>query len=554
MPAAPLPPDEEIRLRTLRALELLDTPPEERFDRLTTLASLITGCPIALVSLIDKDRQWFKSRHGIAVTQTPRSDSFCAHALFSDNPLIIPDAAADPRTCDMAPVSARPPILSYAGIPLRAPDGVRLGTLCVADHHPRDFNPQDITALQILARMAMEEIAKNEVGNILHALADARRAAEDSSDAKSRFLATISHEIRTPLNGIIGFCDLLEKQPLDTASREFTSGIRTSSETLLALVNDLLDYSKIEAGKMEIDRSPVNLRAQIEAVRIIFAPAISAKKLRLICSISPDVPSEIYSDPTRLRQILVNLLSNAVKFTADGTISISARYDGSRQKLLLEVTDTGIGMTPEQQNKLFQPFNQADRSITRRFGGTGLGLAICKQLCGLMGGSISVQSSPGHGSTFHVSLVAPPCAAENDATDLPPLSLRGRTILAAEDNPLNQRILELSLKKAGAHPVIVPDGPAALQTLRQNTSFDAILMDLRMPGWDGIETTRRIRAWEKENNRPPVPILALSADLCPDDRQDCLAAGMNGLLHKPIRIEELAAALTPHLAAPSRTA
>lgn len=547
MPSAPLPADEESRLRTLRSLKLLDTAPEERFDRLTRLAADFTGCPIALVSLIDEYRQWFKSRLGLAACETPRAESFCSYALLGDEPLIISDASNDPRTADMAAVRGPTPILAYAGFPLKAPDGARLGTFCVADHQPREFSPRDLAVLDILAQIAMEEIAKGEVGEILQALTQARRTAEAASRAKGEFLAMMSHEIRTPLNGIIGFSDLLLSHSLPPEARECAAGIRASTETLLALVNDILDFSKIEAGKLEIERRPVNLRAQIEAVRLMFAGPAAAKNLSLEFTIAPDVPHEIFCDSTRLRQILVNLIGNALKFTPSGTIRTQADYDGSRQKLILKITDTGIGMTPEQLAKLFHPFTQADASTARKFGGTGLGLTICHRLAELMGGSISVQSTPGQGTTFDVSLIAPPCRPEHQTTPAASISLQGRRILAAEDNPVNQRVLELYLKKVGSSATIVPDGPSALAALQQNPPYDAILMDMRMPGWDGLETTRRIRSWEKETSRPRTPILAFTADASPQDRAACLQAGMDDFLTKPLRGDELATALTRHL-------
>jgi len=546
MPSAPLPPDEAIRLRTLRALNLLDTPPEERFDRLTRLACAFTGCPVALVSLVDEHRQWFKSRQGLDVCETPRSESFCAHAILADKPLVIPDASQDDRTCDMQVIRASPPVLAYAGIPISAPDGSRLGSFCVIDHKPRNFSARDLAVLEILAAMAMEEIAKCEAGGLMRELTRARDSAHAANRAKSDFLAMMSHEIRTPLNGIIGFSDLLLQQALSAEAREYAEGIRTSSETLIALVNDVLDYSKIEAGKLDIERRPVNVRAQVEAVRLMFAAAAAAKGLRLMCKVEESVPSEVFTDPTRVRQILVNLVGNAIKFTADGYIRLEADYDGSRQKLGLEVRDTGLGMTPEQQARLFTPFTQADSSTARKFGGTGLGLAICKRLVDLMGGAIELESQPGQGTVFKIELVAPACRPEEGAAAAKPVSLDDRRILAAEDNPVNQRILELSLKKAGAQITVVEDGPSALAALQQGPGFDAVLMDVRMPGWDGLETTRRIRSWERETGRPRVPILAFTADASHEDRGACEAAGMDDFLTKPLRPAELAAALARH--------
>ena len=377
-------------------------------------------------------------------------------------------------------------------------------------------------------------------------LARSRDAAEAANRAKSAFLATMSHEIRTPLNGVIGMANLLEQTRLAEDQRDMVVTITSSGRHLLTVINDILDFSKIEAGRFDLETIPFRPRHSLREALEPFAPAAMAKGLVIDTQVASTVPDLVVGDPGRLRQILTNLVGNAVKFTDAGRVTVTLAGSPTaedRMALDITVTDTGIGMTPEQQRCLFQPFVQADATITRRFGGSGLGLAICKRLAELMGGSIVVASTPGQGTTFRVRVLLGTTTAGTAkvVTPLPTTSRRAR-ILVVEDNPVNQRVVTLMLKHLGHESVLAMDGREALDLLARER-FDAVLMDCQMPVMDGLAATRALRdpATPVLNHR--IPVIALTANAMQGDREDCLAAGMDDFLAKPIDATTLAAAL-----------
>jgi len=379
------------------------------------------------------------------------------------------------------------------------------------------------------------------------ALAEATAAADAANEAKTRFLSTMSHEIRTPLNGVLGMTQAMAADDLSPVQQERLTVIRESGEALLAILNDILDLSKIEAGKLSIEQVDFDFGELVRGAHSTFTQLANKKGLSFVLSI--DQAKGVYNgDPTRVRQILYNLISNAVKFTDSGEIRVAAaRTDAG---LRLEVADTGIGMTDEVSAKLFGRFTQADASTTRRFGGSGLGLAICRQLCELMGGSIDVESRRGEGSTFTVDLplvrvgdtavreqgASAPSAAGRAPS---PVNLR---LLAAEDNSVNQLVLKTLLHQGGINPVIVENGALAVQAFEREP-FDVILMDVQMPEMDGVAATRAIRALERERGCPPTPIIALTANALAHQIEDYVAAGMDGHVSKPIDITRLFEAL-----------
>jgi PAS domain S-box-containing protein len=372
--------------------------------------------------------------------------------------------------------------------------------------------------------------------------------AEAASRAKGDFLANMSHEIRTPLNAIIGMSELLENDPTGPDAREFLHTIRNSGDALLALINDILDFSKIEAGQLDLERVPVNLRACAEAAVNTISLAAARRSLRVVLEMDPALPPAIIGDPLRLRQILINLLNNAVKFTEEGEIELRIFRSGDSQ-IGFAVRDTGIGITPEQQEKLFQSFSQADSSTTRRFGGTGLGLAISRKLVEMMGGAIRVDSGQGVGSTFHFAI---PLVKANDPGEKsgkkpsgsqPDAQLAARipmSILVVEDNLVNQRLVEMMLRRLGYSPALAANGLEALAAL-EKSRFDLVFMDIQMPEMDGLLATRKICEIHPPETRPQI--VALTANAMDGDREVCLAAGMNDYLAKPVRHEHLAGAI-----------
>jgi PAS domain S-box-containing protein len=381
------------------------------------------------------------------------------------------------------------------------------------------------------------------------ALVHAKDEAEAANRAKSVFLATMSHEIRTPLNGVLGMAQAMAADELSEAQRSRLETVRQSGETLLVILNDLLDLSKIEAGKLELEVADFALTPLLAGVQATYADMAAARHLGLSLDVEPGVAGRYRGDSTRLRQILFNLVSNAIKFTQEGEVRLAVRRHGG--DLVCEVRDTGIGIPADRLSRLFNKFEQADVSTTRKFGGTGLGLAISRELATLMGGGIAVQSRVGEGSAFTLTVplarigdeaeAAPPCPAPA----LPPEgALR---VLAAEDNSVNQTVLRTLLQQVGVEPVIVDDGAAAVAAWRAQ-EWDVILMDVQMPVLDGPDATRAIRAAEAATGRRRTPIVALTANAMSHQVAEYAAAGMDGLIAKPIRVGELFAALEAALA------
>ncbi len=796
-------PREAERLALLRACGVLDTQPEPDFDSLVDLAAASAGTPVALVSLIDSARQWFKARYGLNATETPRSLAFCAHAILDpEHMLVVPNALEDERFHDNPLVTGAPGVVFYAGVPLRlGPERLPVGTLCVIDHHARDLHPSQRRQLELLARQvelqldlrrrqraledhlaevrlreeritavvaamdeglvvqgrdgtilscnaaaerilglsrdqicgrgsldprwrtvrtdgspfpgdehpamvtlrtgqpqsgvimgvgledgqlrwilinsqpvgrsedglpeavaatftditrlrreeeerrrvegqmehffnlsldmlcvadvygyfrhlnsawtrvlgwSMEELLARPFFDFVHPedraatlaeaahlalggstvrfqnryrcrdgswkliewtsvgvpehgvmygaardvtkdreredeLVAARKAAEEAARAKSTFLATMSHEIRTPMNGVLGMAEMLAATHLDEHQRDLLDTIRRSGASLLGIINDILDWSKIQAGHLDLKIEPTLLRPVVDDVLGALRSTAREKHLALTCG-PIDGGLTVRADPLRLRQVLTNLVGNALKFTERGGVTVAVST--SDRQVQVDIIDTGIGISAEHLPRLFTRFAQVDDANTRRFGGTGLGLAISLQLAEGMGGSIRVVSQPDRGSTFSLILQR----AESPQLPSGPVgsarlvrSARSRGVLVAEDNIVNQKVVGLMLKRLGHQVVMVNNGAEALAA--DLAAIDVILMDVQMPEMDGLEATRRIRQRELASGGRRVPILALTAAALQEEQAACLSAGMDAVLTKPLDLERLRQAI-----------
>ena len=409
-----------------------------------------------------------------------------------------------------------------------------------------------VCALRVWETSAVAQLAERDARReqlaTARELALAVQKAEAANQAKSTFLATMSHEIRTPLNGVLGMAQAMAAGSLSPLQRDRLDVVRQSGQALLAILNDVLDLSKIEAGMLELEEIEFDLGEIVLGAHAAFTALAHKKGLSFALDIDPAAAGTYRGDPTRLRQILYNLISNALKFTDAGEVRVAVDWVDNR--LRLNVSDTGIGLSDNHRTTLFQKFVQADASTTRKFGGSGLGLAICSDLTALMGGVIAVQSRLGQGSTFSVRLPmarvegllepAPPRPAEEECS----FDLR---VLAAEDNVINQLVLKTLLAQVGVDPLVVSNGAEAVEAWRSG-DWDVILMDVQMPIMDGPTAARTIRETEKQTGRVRTPIIALTANAMAHHVQDYIAAGMDGHVSKPIETSQLFAAIDAALA------
>ncbi len=557
--AIPLPPDEEDRLSALKATEILDTAPEEAFERIVDLALSVFDVPIAVVSMVDRERQWFKAVRGLPVRETPREVAFCSYTILNDGVCLVPDATLDLRFRSNPLVTNSPSIRFYAGAPVHSDDGFRIGTLCVIDTKPRDdFGSVKQAQLTAMAAIVADEFKlrqrSGELRRIAEEAAAARLAAEQDTATKSEFLATMSHEIRTPMNGIIGMTDLLIDSGLSDVQGHYASTLKSAANHLLDLINDVLDFSKLEAGALVLESVSTDIGALVLETVALMAPVAHDKNVVIGAVLAPEVPTRILCDPARMRQILLNLTGNAVKFTEKGGVIVDVGVvggaGGGPERLRISVRDTGIGIDPDDLPRLFNRFSQIDGSIARRFGGTGLGLAICNRLAELLGGSLTVTSVAGAGSDFRFEI-----PLERDPAAVAAVSARfepGTRVLLIQANPVAREILTRHIENLGGIAVTdpVPRGVGR----SADSGIGAIIVD---DGADGAE--HRIIAALPAGAPRPLVVLATQLQWPPSGydgilqqplTQQAVRHALHGLLRKndPGMVELIGAATTTRVA------
>jgi signal transduction histidine kinase/ActR/RegA family two-component response regulator len=466
------------------------------------------------------------------------------HSLNTREPMYTNDPDSHPASQGLP--KGHVPIERFLAVPA-VYEGRLMGQIALANSD-KDYDHNDLSAVGALANLFATAVFR------MRAEDDLRRARDEAAaanHAKSEFLANMSHEIRTPLNGIMGMLQLLRTTGMDAEQSEYVETAIHSSKRLTGLLSDILDLSRVEAGKLGIRSEPFSPAEVVAQAAELFAPACRQAGLELSHYVSPDVPGEVMGDPARVHQILNNLLGNAIKFTVSGSVGVEVHPlppgPAGQIRLLFAVDDTGLGIEMEKLDALFEPFTQASEGFRREFQGAGLGLAICKRLMELMGGEINMMSEQGLGTSVHFCLGFEPARTEPKKTAADAAVKRAGSgalsILLAEDDTISSAALKASLEKHGYRAVATENGREAIDLLRKN-DFDAVLMDVQMPIMDGVEATRAVRAGEAGEDKAGIPIIALTAYAMAGDREKFLDAGMDGYVSKPVDMDEMLSELS----------
>ncbi len=540
MKKAPDHPEESKRLSTLREYDILDTLPEQNYDDLTELASLICGTEIALVSLVDKNRQWFKSRYGLDAEETEREVAFCAHAIHQDAIFEVPDTHQDDRFRDNPLVTEGPKIRFYAGAPIYGHNDMPLGTLCVIDSKPNQLTSAERNALRALSRQVMSQLElRRKVKQLATAqkkLKQKNKALEELAKYRSDFINHVSHEIRTPLNAILGFSRVLSNQDADArqhdlSDRKMLEILKVSAESLSDIVNHVLDISRLEAGKMNLQEHDIVLKEFIDDLVLVNAERAKSKSITLSCEISDNLPKVIRIDKAKVLQILMNLLGNAYKFTPEGK-SVLLLIERDEDKILFAIKDEGIGISKDDLEKIFVPFEQIKNRQGEMHVGSGLGLTICKQLTEFMGGDISVESELAKGSTFsfRIPLVEGELSNVIDIgkTVLP--KLESKRVLVVEDNRVNQLVLQALLSKTQVNIEFAETARSGFE-LADSRRPDILLIDLRLPDGSGFDLIERLN---EQSHLKHLPKVIISGDVSKATFDKAEQLGIDEFLEKPI--------------------
>jgi len=553
MQAPALALHEPERLAALASYAVLDTPAEEAFDALTRLVANLLDVPISLVSLVDMERQWFKSRHGIDVIETARDVSFCGHVVAHDQPLVVEDTLRDQRFSDNPLVSGPAGVRFYAGYPLRTTEGHVLGTLCAIDVRPRVLKPQQLEILKILADevMARLELRRKQrlLGEALADLARSNATLARLNDEKSKLLGMAAHDLRNPIASIQGHAALLLEVELDAEQRRRAlESIGRVSRQMLVMVNDLLDVSAIESGRLELRRERCALH-ELLGQRVEFFRLLAARKSISIATRIGEVAAEL--DPQRIEQVIDNLLSNAVKYSPPGAaVDVSLGLDG--QDAVLAVQDRGPGLTEEDRRRLFGAFQRLSARPTGGEKSTGLGLAITQRIVTAHGGRIEVESAPGQGATFRVRLPPAPAPARagsaQPAGDSAGEGVAIRVLMVDDDEDIREAV-QLALEgEAGFDLRACASLEEALAELA-HFSPDLLLLDVEMPGSDGPATLGRLRL---EPGVERTPFLFMTARTEPDRVARYRQLGALEVIEKPFDLPSLGAALRSALSRAGR--